>query len=736
MITMKTKKMIAGGAIVLLIGLVVAWQITGPKVVAGVKNLLISQMNASINGRLTIESVDFSAFGAAVLRQVVLFDKAGNQIASCEELDVSYKFRDLLDGRFGLDSVKSITLNRLSLKLSIDKNGRWSLQDVVKPQKDQPAAFQGTIAVRTANIGVSTPDWKRDFTEVTGDLDFEKQPNIAVDLKGKTGKSSLSAKGIVNIDAKTELAVKIDSMDLNEAQAMLPAASNRPKVESGILKDVQLNIVKDKSGIQSNGDAVLSNLSIDLNGLNVKDGTAKIKLQGNKITLNDATATVDGQKLAISGGIDFEPASPQLALHIAAASFNIGSVSGSQAALSGTASFEADVNGTTDKPVARGTFKLPSGKLDTQPIANGSGAFRFEGETMTIENGSANAFDGTIGVAGTVVPKTSRYNLKVSGQNVDGAVLTDKGIIGRIDFNANVSGQGSSGMIADGSFAMKTATLADYNLTNVAGGFKKQGNRLDLSNVGLTLSGQKLSVSGTVTLAPAGAQPQINLNIASAGLDATVFNSNSALKGVIAFQANVTGTPDKNQARGTFQIASGALGQLSFSGASGGFRYAEGTLTLEGARANFLSGVITLNGTVVPKTMAYRQQVAGQNVDAALLTDRDVQGRADFNATITGQGDWDKANADGNFKMNSGSVKGIGFNALTGNFTKRGKQTDFTDLKFQMAGGLASGTGATEGEYINLVITPNAVANAALSVLTGKTLPQQNLRIRFRGPNG
>ena len=250
------------------------------------------------------------------------------------------------------------------------------------------------------------------------------------------------------------------------------------------------------------------------------------------------------------------------------------------------------------------------------------------------------------------------------------------------------------------------------------------------------MSGQRLSVGGSVTLATGGGSPQLNLTISSGGLNANVFNPNSALKGSIAFQATVTGTPQKNQARGNFQIGSGALGELAFSAASGGFSYIDGVLTLSGGRAQSLGGSLALSGTVVPKTMEYRQQVTGTNIDAAQLTDKDVQGRADFAATINGTGDWDKANGDGNFKMNSGSVKGISFNGLTGNFSKRGRQTEFTNLKFNMLGGLASGTGATEGEYVRLIITPNAVANTALSILTGKTLQPQDLRIRFRGPNG
>ena len=86
--------------------------------------------------------------------------------------------------------------------------------------------------------------------------------------------------------------------------------------------------------------------------------------------------------------------------------------------------------------------------------------------------------------------------------------------------------------------------------------------------------------------------------------------------------------------------------------------------------------------------------------------------------------------------MSSGNVKGIPFNGLTGNFSKRGRQTEFRNLKFNMLGGLASGTGETEGEYVRLIITPNTAANTILNVLTGKTLQPQDLRIRFRGPNG
>ena len=733
----KKHKIILAGLATLLVLAGIAWKLAAPRVLAGVQDLLLKQVNSSINGRLEIGSLDFSVLGSAVLKQVVLYDKAGSRIASGGQIDVSYQFDDLLGGRFGLDSVKKISIEKADLKLAIDKNGRWSLQELVKPQKEQPTVFRGIIALQEVTVEVTTPEWKRQFTGLAGELDYEKPPAVAVDLKGKLGKSSLTAKGVWTADVKTQLAITVDAIELADVQSLLPSTAGNPKFLAGSLKEVKGNLIQDKSGISTNGEAVLAGLAVNLQGKALKEGNANLKLQGKSMTLSNGSAQLDGNKLIVNGTIDFATASPGLALQLAATGIDIASLAGSKASLSGLLSFQADVTGTLAKTLARGVFKLPAGQLDANPLTDGEGSFSFAGETLTIQNATLKALGGGLAISGTMEPQTSRYNLKVSGQNVDGAILTNQGVTGRMSFEATVSGAAdASSMTASGVFSLPSAKISDYDISNATGSFRKQGNRLDLSNVGVTLSGQRLSVGGSVTLATGGGSPQLNLTISSGGLNANVFNPNSALKGSIAFQATVTGTPQKNQARGNFQIGSGALGELAFSAASGGFSYVDGVLTLSGGRAQCLGGSLTLAGIVVPKTMEYRQQVNGTNIDAAQLTDKDVQGRADFAATISGIGDWDKANGDGNFKMNSGSVKGISFNGLTGNFSKRGRQTEFTNLKFNMLGGLASGTGATEGEYIRLIITPNAAANTALSILTGKTLQPQDLRIRFRGPNG
>jgi len=130
----------------------IAWKVAAPKVLAGVQGLLLSQVNSSINGRLEIEALDFSILGSAVLKKVTLFDKAGVQIAASDEISISYKFADLIGGRFGIDSVKTITAEKVKLSLSIDKAGKWSLQDLVKPQAERPSVFRGSYPIEGFGI--------------------------------------------------------------------------------------------------------------------------------------------------------------------------------------------------------------------------------------------------------------------------------------------------------------------------------------------------------------------------------------------------------------------------------------------------------------------------------------------------------------------------------------------------------------------------------------------------------
>ena len=177
-----------------------------------------------------------------------------------------------------------------------------------------------------------------------------------------------------------------------------------------------------------------------------------------------------------------------------------------------------------------------------------------------------------------------------------------------------------------------------------------------------------------------------SLSIKSESAEFAAFLPTIPLKGPTALEAVTIGTNDKPVTKGSFKIPNGSLSTMAFANATGEFTFQDSVLTLSNTKAAAFGGTIFSTGTVYPATLRFVQKVSGQNVDVTQLTDKDIQGRVDFSADVRGQGSWDEANADGNFAMGSGSVSGISFSSMTGNFTKRGAQMHFYNIRAQIAG--------------------------------------------------
>lgn len=710
-----------------------AWTLCSPQLLTGLRERLLSEAAVAVDGRVALGSVAVSLTGAAVLKDVALYDRSGMEVATCKEIEVSYGWRDLMRGSLELDRIKTAELNGLNLHLVQDGTNGWNLQNLMKRRAAAETRFAGAIRINDGRAVVTTPNWQRTFSALTGELRYHEAPDVVVDIAAKMDNTSLKIDGRWGSRLHSAIALTVDHLHLTDLQAMLPPASGRPKL-AGMLSTVAMKFIQENNDWKLSGQANLSNFATELNGLAVKDGSAKLQLQGKMLTISEGTATLDADKLLVAGIIDFTSAAPALALQFELPDLAAAALVGGKNSLAGRLAAQGRIGGTLDKPTARGEFLWPSGQLAGNEFSDAQGSFYVSGGILTISQVTAKALGGLLTVSGTLVPQESRYNLKIDGKNVEAAHAIHEGLRGRMDFSVAVSGQGMGAETwGEGQFFLAAARLSGHDLSNVSGNFRKQGESLTLSAVSATLRGQRLHASGSIRLNRQ-APPQMALQLSANGVDATAFGL--ALTGSVAFRAELTGTPDKLRLRGDFGIDSGRLGPWAFSAARGVFDYAEDTLSLFAVKAFCLGGTIETTGTVLPATMSYSQQVSGYGIDAAQLTDRDVEGRADFRATITGTSEGGQAQGSGDFKMDFGSIKGIAVSALSGRFVKRGRQTAFSDLKFDVMGGLATGTGQTEGDYVHLVITPNPSANAALASLAGQSLPPQELRVRYRGADG
>ena len=177
-----------------------------------------------------------------------------------------------------------------------------------------------------------------------------------------------------------------------------------------------------------------------------------------------------------------------------------------------------------------------------------------------------------------------------------------------------------------------------------------------------------------------------NIMVTAEGVDPATYATSVRIKGATSFQATLAGTTANPSAKGSFKIPTGTLGDMAFSNASGDFTFANSTLSLTNTQLHAFGGSIQTHGPLYPDTLRYVQKLSGQNLDSSLLSDKDIQGRLVFSADVQGQGSWENANADGTFEMGAGSVSGIAFDALSGNFAKRGANTRYFNLTAKIAG--------------------------------------------------
>lgn len=209
-----------------------------------------------------------------------------------------------------------------------------------------------------------------------------------------------------------------------------------------------------------------------------------------------------------------------------------------------------------------------------------------------------------------------------------------------------------------------------------------------------------------------------NIAITAEGVNPASFSDVSALTGTLSTSFTLAGTTKKPLAKGAFKVPSGTLGALTFSDATGEFTFSEGTLTLANAKANALGGTIHTAGPVDLDTLNYSQSLSGQNIDSSQLSEKDIHGRLQFSANVNGQGSWDGSNADGAFNMGPGSISGLSFDALSGNFSKRGANTRYYNIKATIAGqtifiGDADSLSSLKMLFKNPVIPGISVPNVA-----------------------
>lgn len=308
-----------------------------------------------------------------------------------------------------------------------------------------------------------------------------------------------------------------------------------------------------------------------------------------------------------------------------------------------------------DFPKVAGTFKAKQNKADF------SGTLELAEEDLVLHvDGSAIALKDFF----SMVPVESNLTVEegnITKLTVDAKLLKDKPIQLQVE----------------GDFEGIKAQTDGILFDSVKGNFNGNQNDLNFNNITGNFNEQAVSFNGKIDIKDE--LPKLDLKIASESFKINALSPGFGMDESLSFNAHITGTSENPKAQGDFSLPSLRTDQLELVNISGNFRYAGGSVNLDGS-AGVYGGGVNANGVINLADKSFVFDINGSGLNSTSLTETKLHGPLSFNAHATGVGDPNAAAANGSFVIGKGDFNGIPFNSLTGDFSKVGSSMNFSNI--------------------------------------------------------
>jgi Uncharacterized protein conserved in bacteria len=489
----RTKVALAAGLAALLV-FGFWWNSLLTKMASVAQAQLVAKANENVNGTVTIGKMEFSIFGTLTANAVTVSDRHNAVAGRSERIAIRFGLGDLLTGHADLSAVKSVTLENTVITLASGADGRWNWEDLLKTRQDQEMVFRGTVDIKQGMILVRSAGEERKLETINVTVDFARYPTLSFDLTAKSGGTPLAATGAWAAGGDGEATIKADQVSLADLPLGLLGAGD-VSLTGGTAKKATLTVKKQAGKFSLAAEGTLEKLAAAVAGYTLSEGSGKLTMADGKVTLKDGAVLVNGQQVTAGGSVTLDENGLGLDLDLASAAFDPGAVAATP--LTGPLAFQAKLTGTPSDPRAGGSFSIAQGSFGAVSFTNGGGNFTYAGGALTLSDTQATAWDGTLTVQGDVVPATQQYQMTASGRGMDSAPLTEKDIRGRMDFDARLSGQGTSGGYAAGSFRMGEGSFSGIPFLSMTGDFTKQGEQMSFYNIVVNTAAGSFRADGT-----------------------------------------------------------------------------------------------------------------------------------------------------------------------------------------------------------------------------------------------
>ena len=192
--------------------------------------------------------------------------------------------------------------------------------------------------------------------------------------------------------------------------------------------------------------------------------------------------------------------------------------------------------------------------------------------------------------------------------------------------------------------------------TDGEGTFTADRDRAELQTVQANVKGMPVTLQGTIKSGRGTPLPPVF----DLSFSANNFKTQALSKGLylddasVIFSGKVTGTAVEPKIEGNFSCNYLYAAPLQMNSLHGNYVWDDGKLVLKKAEAISAGAKVALEGFLVPAAGDYQFSLAGNNLDAAQLTDNRITGVLRMKAEVTGTDRADSAAGSGAFALENG----------------------------------------------------------------------------------
>jgi hypothetical protein len=578
----------------LLIAAIIYVRVQVGKVTSRLDRVFVAELRRSLRREVKIGRVTSQPFGRLVIYDLSISDGptfSSGTLLSAPRVDVRYSWVGLLRRVPPIQTVRSITLTRPSVRLTRSLSG-WNVSELFKPPPGPPhPPFTGTIFLVKGRALIrdflSGPPRERPATirafNIDGDFDMSKQPFMtfgAVMASDRAAKVEVSGR---YHNKRKSIDIVVSAIGADAVYWTAYRQTLQPFHVTGGRFDARATIARTFSrtrqaqwtyvaaGIAKRVTASLPQLASPFT-----DVSGAVEFSNDLATI-DLKGSIAGTSLGAKGAITLAPRK-NLRLAIQSDAVNFGALARTvraggqlgQVRLAGVGSTRLLLVGWSPDFVVKGSVHVPRVGAAGYQAADIDVSGTYAKGIVSVSGATGRALGGRITVDGSVDVRKAGYFVDLSGfargvrlQSV--APLMRAGLSGVGDVKFAVFGP------ASGPSVTASAKVARGNLRNLA--FSQASGTVQILNgkviardVTASLSGGVARASGSVT------QSRLDLQLTALGVDVGRLLTSLDLKGyqgIAYFRGRVSGSTADPTVAGNIEVFNGRAGPIDFEYARG-----------------------------------------------------------------------------------------------------------------------------------------------------------------------